>query len=42
MLPKPNHALERTAAHREIAFQMIKTDSVKAELAFGSGRSAYC
>jgi hypothetical protein len=35
-----NQSLERTAARRAFTFQMIKTVSVEAELAFGSGRSA--
>ena len=36
----PNQALERTAARCMFTFQMIKTVSVPAGLAFGGGRSA--
>src|SRR5579864_4876395 len=38
---RSNQALERTAAHRAFTFQMIKTVSIDATLALGSGRSAY-
>jgi len=38
---RPNHVLERTAARRVFTFQMIKTVSVEATLAFGGGRSAF-
>jgi len=35
-----NQMLERTATRRTLGFQMIKTVSVKAALAFAGGRSA--
>ena len=38
---RSNQALERTAARRAFAFQMIKTVSVEATLALGGGRSAW-
>jgi hypothetical protein len=37
---RSNQVLERTADLRVITFQMIRTVSMKAELAFVSGRSA--
>lgn len=37
---RSNDALERTAARRTFAFQMIKTVSVEAALAPGGGRSS--
>ena len=36
-----NQALERTAARRTFAFQMIKTVSVEAAPDVGGGRSAF-
>jgi len=36
----PKQTLERTAARGAFTFQMIKTVSVEAERALGSGRSA--
>jgi hypothetical protein len=38
---RPNQALERSAARRAIAFQMIKTISVEDALALGGGPSAW-
>ena len=38
---RSNQALELTATRRVFTFQVIKTVSVEAALAFGGGSSAY-